>query len=202
MRSRTRQIVTHSSVLAPDTAERDWVARVRLGDEGAFESLFLAYYARLCDFVQSYVRSPDSAEELVQAVFFRIWEHRATWEPTTGVRAYLFAACRNHALGALKHERVVTRVARRATREEIVLGIAAPRMGPDEELQASELASMLREAVDRLPDRRRSVVMLRWQQQMSYAEIAHVMGISVKTVEVQMGRALAFFRRVLAHLRP
>jgi RNA polymerase sigma-70 factor (ECF subfamily) len=178
------------------------VARIRVADEGAFESLFLAYYARLCDFVQSYMRSPDSAEELVQTVFLRIWQHRATWEPTTGVRAYLFAACRNQALGALKHERVVARVVRRATHEETALGIAAPRMGPDEELQASELTAVLREAVNKLPERRRIVVVLRWQQQMSYAEIAGVLGISVKTVEVQMGRALAFFRRQLAHLRP
>jgi RNA polymerase sigma-70 factor (ECF subfamily) len=178
------------------------VARIRLADEGAFKSLFDAYYGMLCDFAQSYVRAPDVAEELVQTVFLRIWEHRATWEPTTGVRAYLFAACRNQALGALKHERVVAQVARRATREEIALGIAAARMGPDEELQASELAAVLREVVDRLPERRRIVVILRWQQQMSYAEIAGVLGISVKTVEVQMGRALAFFRQQLAHLRP
>ena len=106
MLSRTRQVATRPSPLAPDAAEREWVARVRLADESAFESLFHTYYARLCDFVESYVHSPDVAEELVQAVFLRIWEHRATWEPTTGVRAYLFAACRNHALGALKHDRL------------------------------------------------------------------------------------------------
>src|SRR6266566_1881386 len=202
MRSRTGQIVSRSSLLVPDAAEREWVARIRLADEGAFKSLFQAYYASLCAFVQSYVRSPDLAEELVQTVFLQIWQHRATWEPTTGARAYLFAACRNQALGALRHERVVARAAQRATREEITLGAAAARMGPDEEVQASELAAALREAVDRLPERRRIVVILRWQQQMSYAEIAGVLGISVKTVEVQMGRALAFFRQQLAHLRP
>jgi len=198
--SRAPQVVPSSGSLAPDAAEREWVARIRLGDEAAFESLFRAYYVRLCDFVQSYVRSPDVAEELVQTVFLRIWVHRATWDPTIGVRAYLFAACRNRALGALKHERVVERVARRATREALPLGIAAAPMGPDEGLQASELADLLREAVNRLPERRRVVVILRWQQQMSYAEIARVLGISVKTVEAQMGRALAFFRRHLAHL--
>ena|SRR2546426_946626 len=202
MPSRTRQIIPDSSLLAPDAAEREWVARIRLADEGAFNSLFRAYYARLCGFVQSYVRSPDLAEELVQTVFLQIWQHRATWEPTAGARAYLFAACRNQALGALKHEGVVARVARRATLEGIALGAAAARVGPDEEVQASELAALLREAVGRLPERRRIVVILRWQQQMSYAEIAGVLGISVKTVEVQMGRALAFFRRQLAHLRP
>ena len=84
------------------------MARVRLGEESAFESLFEAYYASLCDFVQSFLHSAESAEEVVQTVFLRIWEQRATWEPTTGVRAYLFAACRNQALGILKHERVVT----------------------------------------------------------------------------------------------
>jgi len=178
------------------------VARIRLADERAFESLFHAYYAALCDFVQSYVRSPDVAEELVQAVFLRIWEHRATWEPATGARAYLFAACRNQALGGLKHERVVARVARQATSEEIALGVAAPRMGADRELQASELTAAFRAAVSRLPERRRIVVILRWQHQMSHAEIARVLGISVKTVEVQIGRALAFFRQQLAHFRP
>lgn len=194
--SRQQQVTHHFPT--PDSAERECVARIRLADEGAFESMFHAYYARLCDFVQSYVRSPDVAEELVQTVFLRIWEHRATWDPATGVRAYLFAACRNQALGALKHERVVARVAQRATRDGIPLGIAAAQVGPDEALQASELAGALREAVAKLPERRRLVLILRWQHQMSHADIARVLGISVKTVEVQMGRALAFFRKQLA----
>jgi len=162
--------------------------------------LFHAYYAPLCDFVQSFVHSPDLAEELVQTVFLRIWEHRHTWEPRVGVRAYLFAACRNQALGVLKHERVIARVAQRAMREGIPLGIAVTQVGPEDELHASELADALREAVDRLPERRRLVVILRWQHQMSYAEIAQVLGISVKTVEVQLGRAFAFFRAQLTHL--
>ena len=180
--------------------QEECVGRIRLGDEGAFESLFQAYYAPLCDFVQSFVHSPDLAEELVQTVFVRIWEHRHTWEPRAGVRAYLFAACRNQALGVLKHERVVARVVQHASREGIPLGIAVTHVGPDDELHASELADALREAVDRLPERRRHVVILRWQHQMSYAEIAQVLGISVKTVEVQLGRAFAFFRAQLTHL--
>jgi RNA polymerase sigma-19 factor, ECF subfamily len=162
--------------------------------------LFHAYYAPLCDFVESFVHSPDLAEELVQTVFLRIWEHRETWEPRAGVRAYLFAACRNQALGVLKHERVVARVAQRSSREGIPLGMAVTQVGPDDELHASELADALREAVHRLPEQRRLVVILRWQHQMSYAEIAQVLGISVKTVEVQLGRAFAFLRAQLTHL--
>jgi RNA polymerase sigma-70 factor (ECF subfamily) len=175
--------------------------RIRLGDEDAFQSLFELHYGSLCDFVQSYVRSSETAEELVQTVFLRIWVDRATWEPATGVRAYLFAACRNQALGALKHERVVALAAARAASEDVSLGSGAPRLGPDEELQAAELTRALQEAVRALPERRRWVVILRWQHQMSYAEIADALGISVKTVEVQIGRALAAFRTRLAHLK-
>ena len=188
-----------SDAFAPGS-DLDCLSRIRLGDADAFESLFHAYYPALCDFVWSYVRSRDVAEELVQSVFLWIWEHHATWEPTGGVRAYLFAACRNQALGVLKHERVVSRIARRAIQEGIPLGIAGARLGPDEELQAAQLADAFRAAIDLLPERRRLAVILRWQQQMSHAEIARVMGISVKTVEVQLGRALVFFRKRLAHL--
>src|SRR5947207_1985381 len=174
---------------ASDAAERDWVVRIRLGDENAFESLFEAYYPSLCDFVQSYLHSAESAEEVVQTVFLRIWEQRATWEPTTGVRAYLFAPCRNQALGILKHERVVVRTATRATREEFALGMGRGAPAPDAELHAAELATALRQAVHALPERRRMVVVLRWQHQMSYAEIASVLGISVVAVSLKKKRA-------------
>jgi len=191
--------VAQTAAPASDGAEREWVARIRLGDENAFESLFGAYYPSLCDFAQSYLHSAESAEEVVQTVFLRIWEQRATWEPTTGVRPYLFAACRNQALGILKHERVVVRTAARATREDLALGVGSGAPAPDAELHAAELAIALREAVHELPERRRMVVVLRWQHQMSYAEIANVLGISVKTVEVQLGRALASLRKQLGH---
>ncbi len=202
MLSRARSFAPTALVSpAHQSVEREWVARVRLGDERAVESLFEAYYPALCDFVRSYLGSPDSAEDVVQTVFLRIWEHRATWEPTSGVRAYLFAACRNRALGALKHDRVVARSAARVTSELLASGGGRGSPAPDEAVQAGELARVLRAAVDALPERRRTVVILRWQHQMSYAEIATVLGISVKTVEVHIGRALASLRKHLAHLR-
>jgi RNA polymerase sigma-70 factor, ECF subfamily len=202
MLSRARSLATTQSLSpAHDATEREWVARVRLGDELAVASLFEAYYPALCDFVRSYLRSPESAEDVVQTVFLRIWEHRATWQPTNGVRAYLFAACRNRALGALKHDRVVARSAARVTSELVAGASGRGDPAPDEAALALELARALRVAVDALSERRRTVVILRWQHQMSYAEIASVLGISVKTVEVHIGRALASLRKHLVHLR-
>lgn len=183
----------------PHAPEREWVVRVRAGDERAFEEMFNAYFPALCDFVQSYVHGPEEAEELVQNVFFRIWQQRAEWKPD-GLRAYLFGACRNRALSHRRHERIVARFAERAVRDgQGTAGLGPPR--PDEEAQASELAEALRRAVHDLPERRRMVVILRWEHHLSHAEIARILGISVKTVETQFGRAIAVLRERLAAFR-
>jgi RNA polymerase sigma-70 factor (ECF subfamily) len=166
----------------------------RVRDERMFESLFVEHYASLCEFVDSYVRAPDVAEELVQAVFLRLWESRDSWVPKRGARAYLFAACRNQALDHLRHEQIVERTAELVTE----IGSANVPARADVALEAQELGDQLRAVVGRLPERRRLVVVLRWQHQMTNPEIAHVMGISVKGVEMQFSRALADLRRELS----
>lgn len=182
------------------TPEREWVERIRAGDETAFDALFTAYYPALCDFAHSFLHRPDAVEELVQNLFLRIWEHRAEWRPD-GVRAYLFAACRNGALDYQRHERIVARFEDRSARENLGSGLGHAPARPDEEAQASELEAALRAAIEALPERRRLVVVLRWEHQLSHAEIAQVLGVTVKTVETQFGRAIATLRSQLARFR-
>jgi RNA polymerase sigma-70 factor (ECF subfamily) len=167
--------------------------RTRAHDERVFASLFLEHYASLCEFVDSYVRAPDVAEEIVQGVFLRLWESRASWQPKHGARAYLFAACRNQALDMLRHEKIVNRTAELSFDFSLAQTSVPPRA--QAELEAAEIADRLRTAVARLPERRRLVVVLRWQHQLTNPEIAQIMGISVKGVEMQFSRALADLRR-------
>jgi RNA polymerase sigma-70 factor (ECF subfamily) len=166
---------------------------VRANDERVFASMFLEHYSSLCEFVDSYVRAPDVAEEIVQGVFLRLWESRASWRPKHGARAYLFAACRNQALDMLRHEKIVSRTAELAFDFSVAQTSVPPRA--QAELEAAEIADRLRSAVERLPERRRLVVVLRWQHQLTNPEIAQIMGISVKGVEMQFSRALADLRR-------
>jgi RNA polymerase sigma-70 factor (ECF subfamily) len=66
----------------------------------------------------------------------------------------------------------------------------------DEAVNTNDLATLLHEAIDQLPERRREILRLRWQQ-LSYAEIASTLGISVKTVEAQVTRAFQTLREFL-----
>jgi len=193
-----RRLFLHGSLPFEDRALLDRF--LSEGEEAAFEELFKGYYRALCDFVRGYVRSRDTAEELVQTVFLRIWEKRETWKPAAGARAYLFAACRNSSLDHLRHERVVERSITAASAGEPDAG-GGPQLAPDDAVQAAELAEALRRAVQELPERRRSVVILRWQHHLSNVEIARALGISIKGVEAHVSRALAVLRERLGAFR-
>ncbi len=147
-------------------------------ERASFERTFRLNYAELCDFAAYYLGSADEAEEVVQDVFFAIWIRREDLEARVSMRSYLYGAVRNHALQKTRHAAVV----RRHTESES----ADPRPrdpGQDEVQESDESAFELRRAIESLPPRTRLAMELRWLRQMSYAEVAEVMRISVKGVE-------------------
>lgn len=176
--------------------EPELAVRIRLGEVDAFEELFHAYYEPLCAFVLGYVGSTETAEDVVQEMFTRLWDRRAEWEVRGSVRSYLYGAARNRALTHLRHTRVVARWQERAVREaETRSGAAAPA---DERVRADELAQAIARAVEQLPPRRRQAYTLRWQHDLPLAEIAAIMGVTVKCVELQLTSASKAVREALA----
>ena len=77
--------------------------RVRRGDLAAFEELFRAMHAPLCEVADSYVQSQAIAEEIVQDLFFAIWMKRDRLPNVDSLQAYLFTAARNRSLHHLRH---------------------------------------------------------------------------------------------------
>ena len=189
-----RALDAHEALLA----EPALVAALRAGDERAFETLFRAYHAPLCSFAHRYVRAPDVAEELVQEVFLHLWQQRAAWEGRGALKTYLYTAVRNAAVSYLRHERV----AQRRSAETLAL-FDRPPLAADRAAASHETAAAVRAAVDRLPERCRLVFTLNREQGLTYTEIAATLGLSVKTVDTQMGRALKALRKYLgAHWPP
>ncbi|MFO7262438.1 MAG: RNA polymerase sigma-70 factor [bacterium] len=162
-------------------------------DAASIEALFRAHYSRLCDFVNCYVRSPETASDLVQDLFVHLWERCDAGDVPLLTTAYLYTAARNRALKHLRHRRVVARWAERVASAPLPTGPQA-----DERLRTREMAEAIRRAIDALPDRCRQIFLLSREKYLSYAEIAEVLGISVKTVETQMWRALKSLRKSLA----
>jgi RNA polymerase sigma-70 factor (ECF subfamily) len=202
-------------VSVPDE-EASLVARIRAGDESAFQALYLKHHDGLWRFAYAYVRSRDVAEELVQDVFLSLWDARVSWEVTTRARAWLYAAVRHLALNHLRHERVVARAHGEGTApggagrasdargdsahariESSTMG--APPAGQHEAVEARELDDAIARAIAELPERRRIAMTLRWKEDMSSLEIATVLGTTPEAVRVLLTRARSDLSALLQH---
>jgi RNA polymerase sigma-70 factor (ECF subfamily) len=166
----------------------EWTQWVRRGDVSAYDALFRAFAPGLSAFLVRYVESPATAEDLVQDLFCSLWATRTRTRIDGSMRTYLFTAARNRALNHLKHQRVADRYQR-------AVGQSWEPSDPSAPGEAVLLASIEAQyAIDALPPRCRRIFSLCRQQHLSYQQVATLLGISVNTVEVQMGRALKRLR--------
>jgi RNA polymerase sigma-70 factor (ECF subfamily) len=176
--------------------DRELLGRIRQSDEQAFDTLFRQYYAALVAFTESFLRSRAVAEEVVQDVMLEVWRRREILQLDVGWRSYLFRAARNRALNDLRH----TRVAQRA--EPYVRGPESVEASSPAELDARELERAFRRVLAGLPESVREVFEMSRRDGLTYGEIAGALGISVKTVEARMGRALKELREQLRDWLP
>jgi RNA polymerase sigma-19 factor, ECF subfamily len=158
-----------------------------------FDELVRTHYGRLCNFAYRFVGSRDVAEDIVQDVLARLWRNREEFDPRDPL-AYLYQAVRNQAVSYRRQQGVRERWSAHAADE------IERRPGEDglSRVEAADLATALARAVDQLPERCRLIFTMSREQGLSYAEIAKILGISIKTVETQMGRALKALRSRLA----
>ena len=176
--------------------ERELLERIRRGEEDAFDAMFRLHYPPLVGLAEGMLRSRAVAEEVVQDVMLELWRRREALAVEESLRAYLFRATRNRALNHLRHDRVERRG------EPHLVGEVADQPAAPSVLVEEEIEVALRAAVSELPDRCREVFELSRVHGLRYAEIASALGISVKTVEAQMGKALRILRDRLAPWLP
>lgn len=165
---------------------------IQQGDESAFDALFRRYYEPLCHYAGSLTDGDlDEAEDLVQQSFVKLWEQRTTFEVQWSVKAYLYKMVHNRCLNRLRDAQ---------TREKYkVYNAAQLEQGYENDPgAASELNERILQALDTLPPECRRIFELSRFEELKYREIADQLGISIKTVETQMGKALRLMRTELA----
>jgi RNA polymerase sigma-70 factor (ECF subfamily) len=171
--------------------DREILERFQARDATAFDFAFRAYYAQLVSVGLGVLGERAAAEDVAQDVLLELWRRRENIVLETSLRAYLVRATRNRALNHIRHERVA-----RVADPEAVGRTEAP--AADRDLLEQELDVAVGQAVRELPARCREVFELSRVHALTYAEIAQVLGISIKTVEAQMGKALRALRDRLA----
>ena len=168
------------------------IRRINEGDIGQFETLFRSSYVSLVKYAGTLIKDPVTAEEIVQDLFFRLWQDRRKIKIESSLNGYLFRAVHNKCLHHIEHLKVVRRHA-----NEIVSETDTVSETPADVLQYKELQSRIARVLEKLPERCGKIFCMSRFDGLKYSEIAEKLSVSVKTVEANMGRALKEFRKAL-----
>lgn len=176
-----------------DTSEQEWLAALREGDESALRRIFDRHYSRLIGVIYRIVPDEDSCQDLAQEVFVELWRKRSELDIHTSLRAYLHRAAVNRALNYLKTSRRFVfdepeHLARTADSSVRDIG---------NKVEQETLEAALHAAIETLPEKCRVVFSLSRFEQLSHREIAERLGISVKTIENQITKAMKILRDAL-----
>ncbi len=170
------------------------IRRIRKGDVAQFESLFRSSYVPLVKYAKTILKDHDSAEEIVQDLFFRLWKDKEKISIESSLNGYLYRAVHNSCLHHIQHSKVVEKYAETLLENSPV---ASPD-NPTDIMNYNELQIKIVRILERLPERAGKVFCMSRFEGLKYSEIAKRLSVSVKTVEANMGRALKEFRKVLA----
>ncbi|WP_300597636.1 RNA polymerase sigma-70 factor [Niabella sp.] len=161
--------------------------RIAEGDEGAFTRLYGLFHKRLYHFSLSLVRLPDTANEVVEDVFTRMWLNRARLKEIHNPSVYLYVAVKNQSLNRLAvkaREWIVSGL------DETTTSVAAIDGDPFTQVVTAEMLRRVNHAVEQLPPRCKMIFKLVREDGLRYKEVAEILNISVNTIDVQMATAV------------
>ncbi|WP_205513798.1 RNA polymerase sigma-70 factor [Longitalea arenae] len=154
-----------------------------------FQESFYKHYEPLCKYAFTIVKEPHSCEDIVQETFLRVWEKKQNLIGSEELTWYLYTAVRNNCLSF--QEKKQKTVLGEVNEQEIV---ETPAERPQPPTKETDFDTLLKDALDRLPPKCREVFVLSRVSNLTYKQIGDSLGISVKTVENQMGKALKILR--------
>lgn len=174
------------------------------GDDDTYVFLFRKYYVPLCSYARRYVGRKDVAEEIVSDTFFNIWRNRTTLEIRSSVKGYLFHAVCNNSLNylrKLKKEESLDVFFKDNSSENFGFVLATEEL-PIDSLIMKDLTETIDRAVTSLPPQQQTVFRLKRYEGKKNGEIAEIMGLSVKTVEMHLSKSLLSLRKNLKDYLP
>ncbi len=175
--------------------ERIQVIALKQGEESAFEFLYTLYAQQIYAFAMTFFRNHFEAEGTVQEVFTKIWLNREHINEDLSFRNYLFTISKNHILNKIRERNIELKYLESKSR------FSGEKNYTEEDVFLADFKELIDDAINILPERRRMAFELSRRQGLSYKEIAEKMRISVKTVEVQISKAIKQIKDMIGYDR-
>ena len=172
----------------------DLLHRIQFADDQlAFKELYEQKFFRLFQFALAFVRSKLIAEEIVNDTFLKLWNKRNKLNAIDNIDVYLYVSVKNASLNFLRRP-----AHKHISLDEIDIEYLHICTDPGSILVTSELQKMLEKAINSLPPRCKLVFKLIKEDKLTYKQVAAILGVSVKTVDTQLGIALRKLEDILS----
>lgn len=170
-----------------------------------FDSIYINNFSRLFLFAKEYVLFDEEAENIVQDIFLMLWEKREALRVDVSLTAYLFTLVKNKCIDFLRHqmvEQMYSENVKHEYNEELNVKLFALESFDHNFSSEEDIETLLRNAIDKLPERCRLIFIKSRIEGKKYKEIAEELNLSVNTVEGQISIALKKLREELKDYLP
>ena len=157
--------------------------------ENLYKEAFNVFFEGLHRYALTIIKDSDKASDVVQTVFVKWWESQKDFDKVESTKAYLYTAVYHQSLNALRNEKVQL-----AHKSNYKYEMEASSITQNDNLVFEQLDQQIKTAIDELPPQCRTIFMKSRFESKRYSEIADEMNLSVKTIEVQMSKALRVLR--------
>ena len=166
-----------------DTADEELVEAIKENNHAAFKILYYRYFQKLIRFALYRLHSIETARDLVQELFFKVWTGRERLNPQKSIKAYLYKSLNNLIINHLKLS---------STQTSLLSDLDESKIKAEEK---QEYKIDIKNAIERLPEKLKTVFILSRVEGYKYTEIAEICDISVKAVEKRMTKVFVLLRK-------
>jgi RNA polymerase sigma-70 factor, ECF subfamily len=182
---------------------KQWIGKAKKGDVASYQEIYRVYVSKVLNFIYRMVNSPEEAEDLTQETFVAVYQNFRTLKDIEKFEPWLFRIARNFV-----YQRYRTRSPLSVSIEELgdngltATQLIETRKNPDETFQMDELEDIVADAIKSLSEKYREVFVLSALQNLSYQQIAEIVGQSLPSVKTDIHRArLEIRKRVKDYLK-
>lgn len=178
-----------------DTAsqENDLLHRLSNGDPQAFTSLYKQYYQRIYYFAKTYVTDKQDAEDITADTFIKLWNHRDSFQHINALKSFLHVTTRNSCFDLLRHQKV------KSEKQEELISRLDLQFQPELQQTREELMQLIKAEVNKLSSKMKQIYALSYNEELTPAEIAESLKLSVQTISNQKTALIKTLKRALAH---
>jgi RNA polymerase sigma-70 factor (family 1) len=182
-----------------DIESKEILDDLAVGNEQGYKKLFYSYYRKLCIYAESFVANRDIAEDIVQDTFYSIWEKRHELNIESSLKSYLYRSIHNGCIHYLRHLKVQEKHSKfyslKLNEAQLLYNLNTDSTSSG--LYRNELETMIKNAIESLPEKTRDIFLLSREKGLKNQIIADKLNLTVKSIEYHVSKALETLREDL-----